>query len=300
VMPASITTRRLCCNFRQSNGPCLLLHPRFYEEAQSGIAFRHSITRDTGCLQSVHKRCLSTTTSRDRSRSDSYNDTLSGKNEQWDGVKENSTGFERTPSEQDSVSQDAKRPYKIERQARCLHLNWQSGPVSYLPWIWLRDQCQCPKCVNPDTMQRAIDTFQIDKKIAPKDGVRGISATKEGLLEIFWGNDGHRSQYTADWLREHTKSKNAWTKDKGHILWGADIAFDPPAMKYEEIMASDEGVAKWTQKITEYGFCFVDGCPVSPEKTQQLLERIAFIRVTHYGKHYHRSPSHRVIPTLTY
>jgi hypothetical protein len=35
---------------------------------------------------------------------------------------------------------------------------------------------------------------------------------------------------------------------------------------------------------TEYGFCFVDGCPVSPEKTRELLERIAFIRITHYGK----------------
>jgi len=36
----------------------------------------------------------------------------------------------------------------------------------------------------------------------------------------------------------------------------------------------------------DYGFCFVDGCPVSPEQTQQLLERIAFIRVTHYGGFY--------------
>jgi hypothetical protein len=33
-----------------------------------------------------------------------------------------------------------------------------------------------------------------------------------------------------------------------------------------------------------YGFCYVDGCPVSPEKTEELLERIAFIRVTHYGQ----------------
>lgn len=36
----------------------------------------------------------------------------------------------------------------------------------------------------------------------------------------------------------------------------------------------------------EYGFCYVDGCPVSPEKTQELLERIAFIRPTHYGGFY--------------
>ncbi|KAI9840536.1 MAG: 26S proteasome regulatory subunit 6A [Sclerophora amabilis] len=33
----------------------------------------------------------------------------------------------------------------------------------------------------------------------------------------------------------------------------------------------------------DHGFCYVEGCPVSPEKTQELLERIAFIRTTHYG-----------------
>ncbi|KAH0542697.1 hypothetical protein FGG08_002930 [Glutinoglossum americanum] len=51
-------------------------------------------------------------------------------------------------------------------------------------------------------------------------------------------------------------------------------------------MASDKGVAEWTSKIREFGFCYVDGCPVSPEKTQELLERIAFIRPTHYGGFY--------------
>lgn len=33
-----------------------------------------------------------------------------------------------------------------------------------------------------------------------------------------------------------------------------------------------------------HGFCFVKGVPVDPESTQTLLERIAFIRHTHYGK----------------
>jgi trimethyllysine dioxygenase len=32
-----------------------------------------------------------------------------------------------------------------------------------------------------------------------------------------------------------------------------------------------------------YGFCFVEGVPVNPESTKALLERIAFIRHTHYG-----------------
>lgn len=45
-------------------------------------------------------------------------------------------------------------------------------------------------------------------------------------------------------------------------------------------------VSKTCQR--EYGFCFVDGCPVSPQKTQELLERIAFIRITHYGGFFSR------------
>lgn len=66
-------------------------------------------------------------------------------------------------------------------------------------------------------------------------------------------------------------------------------------------MSSDEGLREWLQKIVRFrysfcldhyltaikylhGFCFVKGVPVDPESTQTLLERIAFIRHTHYGK----------------
>lgn len=31
------------------------------------------------------------------------------------------------------------------------------------------------------------------------------------------------------------------------------------------------------------GFCFVKGVPVDPESTKALIERIAFVRHTHYG-----------------
>lgn len=83
-----------------------------------------------------------------------------------------------------------------------------------------------------------------------------------------------------------------------HVFWGAEIAADPPSVHYDEIMADDKGVGKWTETIVspvslekattnvgerKFGFSYVDGSPVSPEKTQELLERIAFIRVTHYG-----------------
>jgi trimethyllysine dioxygenase len=42
---------------------------------------------------------------------------------------------------------------------------------------------------------------------------------------------------------------------------------------------------KWglTNPQYKYGFCYVNGVPVSPEATKSLIERIAFIRHTHYG-----------------
>ena len=70
------------------------------------------------------------------------------------------------------------------------------------------------------------------------------------------------------------------------IYWGSEIKDDPPSIQYDEIMASDKGVGEWTGKLRKYGFCLVDGCPVDPQKTKELLERIAFIRLTHYGGFY--------------
>ncbi|MCJ1473828.1 hypothetical protein MMC13_002480 [Lambiella insularis] len=48
-------------------------------------------------------------------------------------------------------------------------------------------------------------------------------------------------------------------------------------------MASEEGVRTWTALLRKFGFAYVDGCPANPLATQALLERISFIRPTHYG-----------------
>ncbi|EON67789.1 trimethyllysine dioxygenase [Coniosporium apollinis CBS 100218] len=48
-------------------------------------------------------------------------------------------------------------------------------------------------------------------------------------------------------------------------------------------MGSDQGVGEWLALLHRYGFCYVDGTPATPEATEELLGRIAFIRHTHYG-----------------
>ncbi|KAI5301067.1 hypothetical protein KEM56_002001 [Ascosphaera pollenicola] len=56
-----------------------------------------------------------------------------------------------------------------------------------------------------------------------------------------------------------------------------------PIVHYEDVMGSDAGVGHWLSLIHRYGFAFVKGTPATPEATEKLLQRIAFIRETHYG-----------------
>lgn len=165
----------------------------------------------------------------------------------------------------------------------------KSTTLQQLPHFWLRDNCRCSKCVNQDTMQRALDTFSIERDIVPSE----VITEKEGLRIKWSGEDGHVSLYPWDWLMKFrpdlttTPSGQKQTpKKSSYTLWDASIAANPPSVHYDEVMADDKGVAAWTAKIREFGFCYVDDCPVSPEKTKELLERISFIRMTHYGGFY--------------
>ena len=126
----------------------------------------------------------------------------------------------------------------------------------------------------------------------------------------------HESLYKWDWLRARVRVSNtqisqqsAWlhfllhkhkTNSDRLSFWNANIIRDPPIVEYEAVMKSDAGVKHWTALIVslmeienrmvltcgkrKWGFCYVNGCPVTGEATQKLLERIAFIRNTHYGQ----------------
>ncbi|MCJ1329651.1 hypothetical protein MMC10_006331 [Thelotrema lepadinum] len=60
----------------------------------------------------------------------------------------------------------------------------------------------------------------------------------------------------------------------------------PPTVSYADVMSSQDGLKVWIELICRYGFCFVEGCPIDPVATEELLKRISYIRHTHYGGFY--------------
>ncbi|KAJ1329110.1 trimethyllysine dioxygenase [Microdochium nivale] len=161
-----------------------------------------------------------------------------------------------------------------------------------LPNVWLRDNCRCSICINQDTMQKDLDTFQI-----PADIQASYVEESAGGFKIQWsGEDAHESYYTWDFLKFYLENNRRLPESvnmKEHF--GSD---GPKGMRmsYEDFYPgqqeltgdeADQVVGRLTDLIARHGVAFIDNVPTSSaEPTQRLLEKIAFIRETHYGGFY--------------
>ncbi|KAJ6153264.1 hypothetical protein N7497_007583, partial [Penicillium chrysogenum] len=112
----------------------------------------------------------------------------------------------------------------------------------------------------------------------------------DNMVEIKW-SDNHLGLYSYDWLYAHAQS-DVYISKTNPVSYPTRIrrrfspVMDPdqsPRVKYDDVMSDDESLHIWLSHIWDQGFCFVDDVPINPEATQYLIERIAFIRNTHYG-----------------
>ena len=69
-----------------------------------------------------------------------------------------------------------------------LEITWQSGgaPARFSPF-WLRDHCHSKESLNPDTLQRQVDTFAIPVDIAPATVEIGAGGR---TLRVAWKHGG--------------------------------------------------------------------------------------------------------------
>ncbi|KAK6080222.1 trimethyllysine dioxygenase [Seiridium cupressi] len=156
-----------------------------------------------------------------------------------------------------------------------------------LPNIWLRDNCRCKSCVNQDTMQRAFNTFDIPKDIRPVN-----IKSQEAGVKVQWSDNSHESFYPWDFIEYYLQEDRIKPEEvqintfnaKGSALaqkW-------PPSVSSKDIEKDEtNAIGRLTNHIRKYGFSFITDVPYeTAEPTQKLLEKIAFIRETHYGGFY--------------
>jgi len=172
---------------------------------------------------------------------------------------------------------------KVGGDAKQVAVGWDGRTWSRFHHIWLRDHCRCAECFHAITKQRLQNTFEIPKDIAPLR----TSAKPEGL-EVIWNTaDQHASLYPWAWLKANSYDPPLPEKSSGataKVLWGSEISKAPPTVAYEDVMNGDAGLHKWLSNIDRFGFSFISGVPATPEATEEMSERIGFIRETQYGR----------------
>jgi len=159
-------------------------------------------------------------------------------------------------------------------------VDFHDGHAARYPSFWLRDHCPCSECTHPQTKQRQVNTFNLDPSIK----ATSADATLPGL-EVTWSESSHKSLFPWSWLRTHSPFPNpkAPTKRKWIQVVPCSDSSTYPTVSFDGVMSTTTGLHTFLSQICHSGLAFIDSVPPTPTATQSLLERIAFIRHTHYG-----------------
>lgn len=184
----------------------------------------------------------------------------------------------------------------VETNALAVKVTWHDGAVSSYHNIWLRDNCHCSECYYPATRQRLLNSASIKEDIKPQTA--SVNADTQSL-DILWDQHDHASSYPFDWLYLHSYNPVLVPRDekikgekdtlKLHHWDVEEISKTLPTVDFNAIIKSDDdtdnedAIRDWCLKIWKYGFCLIDNVPVNPEDTQTLVEKLMYIRPTHYG-----------------
>ncbi|KAI8507040.1 Gamma-butyrobetaine dioxygenase, partial [Branchiostoma belcheri] len=188
------------------------------------------------------------------------------------------------------------------------------------PYVWLRDNCQCQQCFNPDSHARLLLMADLDVRISP---VRAEVQAAGSLLTVDWP-DGHQSQYDWPWLKARCFSTPALEKRAGDWqrkkragdwqrkvsiqgsnlhsgtgeasgqgdwqrktrLWGAELADDLPTADFPALLTDDRALYDFLFLLDSVGLVLVQNVPCEVGQLERLANRVAFLKLTNYGKEF--------------
>ena len=157
---------------------------------------------------------------------------------------------------------EGPRISSVEQAANGLRVAWSDGRAGFFHNIWLRDCCYCELCGDSFASKRFFLPSDASLDTAPEN----VTLTEDGTLEILWRPDGHRSRFTADFLRRFDYSESSRTRRRHRpILWDGRIAEDLPEADFEAVREDDGAALDLLRKLRDFGFCLVRGGPTEPD-----------------------------------
>lgn len=162
-----------------------------------------------------------------------------------------------------------------------------NGKRKRLDYAHLRDSCRCPKCVDPSTKQRNIQTSSIPLSIQPRS-----YGVQDGNLVLHWYNDipgfgeDHSSVFSEQDLTILSKKPLvSATPDRYQIPWDRDM-FERNTRRfdYNDYMNNDEEFARCMRDLSRFGLVILSNVPESREMVEKVATKMGPLRNSFYGE----------------
>jgi gamma-butyrobetaine dioxygenase len=146
-----------------------------------------------------------------------------------------------------------------------LEVHWSSGRVSHLPYLWLRDNCQCEDCRVRQTSEKRFMISDVPVDIEPR------AASLEGDDLIILWPDGHKTSYSDVGMDAlHARGVSSWTP------WQRD--FTPARCPFQVFLDDDATAASTIADFLDKGAVILEQAPTAPGTLESLAPRLGPIR----------------------
>jgi gamma-butyrobetaine dioxygenase len=173
------------------------------------------------------------------------------------------------------------------------------GAVLGLPAIWLRDNCSCPECRDPDTGERLTSISDFPASVF-------VAAVRQAgqRIEIEFGPDRHHSVYDARWLDQFrpasgqlpgtgpdaarlaaTAGAEDGRGEDAKQLWdAAGIAGSFPQGSWPLYQASSAHRRACLRAVLRGGFVVLADMPREPDAVMAVARSTGIVRETERGR----------------
>lgn len=129
--------------------------------------------------------------------------------------------------------------------------------------FWLRCQCPCSECFDPQTKRKKLTPMNIPKEIKPKDIQQVVSSD---MLIVEW-NDGHISTFDPGSLFNIDPTSRAQEKHHFDVI----SLLKTPQIEVLKLISFDDSVNETFQNLSLYGFICVTNVSTKNNSTMAKL-----------------------------
>ena len=136
-----------------------------------------------------------------------------------------------------------------------------------LPFLWLRDNCQCDECRIKETQEKQFLLHTVPVDISPKS-----VEIKDEKLFVLWP-DNHQSVIPLNQIEESSKPRYP-----EHKSWKSK--FTPRKFDWSKFLTDDEIALKALITFVSFGAIILKNAPKKPNSLEVLSKRIGPIHET--------------------